>query len=619
VSGVDSLRDVDVPVAQFVVDGVPVQRDRVTARGLLQDAQRTFQQYEKTAWLRAVIAERYLNGDQYAGIDYRKNELIFDDWPQYLPRVTRNLLRNLHLTWQARVTKNDPAVKAWGGEGSLGDVETANVSNKLIAFWRQQQDHRRMISRAAWTCGAQGTSALWTYWDTTKGPTGSDGTPLGDICVEPLAIWEWGTDGSEAIEDSSYCYVRRYIDRETARIKLLKAGITDPPTSSPAQSVWGENRELVECVYYYHKRTPRIPDGFFAVHVSGHVVEHGPFPYEHGELPIAVWKCGDKPDSPHGGTHVDDAIPLQASLNRLHASLASMTTRSAKWLKVIAAKKIADLWNGEDQIIECDDPEAIAGLRIVGPPPPPPLLLSQIEEHERMISIVFGVNEAVVGSDASATKNARHLAYISELDAQKFAATLAMRDHALLRMYRQMLALCKQYVVVPRMLKVTGVAGLPEIVRFVGADLATDVYLEPAPGVDQTKTAEAAQAEQDAVAGFEPIERAAERRQTGQRDTALEVMTRKAVFQQAQQAMQGFAVQPDETLVASTAVETLLSFIEANEQMGPQRLAPVAALLNAYRALIQQQQPQQGGGSPEMTAEVEQMAAQQQQQTPGAL
>ena len=131
-----------------------------------------------------------------------------------------------------------------GGESSLGDVEAANVSNKLIAFWRQQQDHRRMISRAAWTCGAQGTSTLWTYWDTTKGPKGSDGMPLGDICVEPLAVWEWGTDGSEAIEDSAYCYVRRYIDRETARIKLLKAGITDPPSSSPAQSVWGENREI---------------------------------------------------------------------------------------------------------------------------------------------------------------------------------------------------------------------------------------------------------------------------------------------------------------------------------------------------------------------------------------
>ena len=179
-----------------------------------------------------------------------------------------------------------------------------------------------------------------------------------------------------------------------------------------------------------------------------------------------------------------------------------------------------------------------------------------------------------------------------------------------------MLALCKQYVVVPRMLKVTGVAGLPEVVRFVGSDLATDVYLEPAPGVDQTKTAEAAQAEQDAVAGFEPIERAIERRQTGQQDTSLEVITRKAVAQQAQQAMQGFAVQPDETLVAATAVEVLLSFIEANEQMGPERLAPIAALLNGYRALMQQAAAPEQKGSPEMTPEVEQQAA---QQNPGVL
>jgi hypothetical protein len=610
-----SLRDVDVPVAQFMVDGVPVSRQKVTARGLLEECRRSFDPYEKTAWTRAVVSERYLNGDQYVGLDYRKNEVVFDDWPSYLPRVTRNLLRNLHLTWQARVTKGDPSVKAWGGEASLGDVQSADVSNKLIAYWRQQQDHRRVISRAAWTCGSQGTVAFWTYWDTTKGPKGADGaTPMGDICVEPLAVWEWMTDGSEAIEDSAYCAVRRYLDEETARMKLLKAGITDPPSVAPAQSVWGENRSLVECVYYYHKKTPRIPDGFFAIFVAGHVVEHGPFPYEHGELPIAVWKCSDKPDSPHGGTHLDDAIPLQASLNRLHAALASMTARSAKWLKVLAAKKIADLWNGEDQIIECDDPQAIQSLRIVGPPPPPPLLLSQIEEHERMINVVFGINEAIVGSDASATKNARHLAYISELDAQKFSATLAMRDHALLRLYRQMLSLCRQYVVVPRMLRITGDTGLPEIMRFVGSDLATDVYLEPAPGVDDTKTAEAVQAEQDAVAGFEDLGRAKERRQTGQRETSLEVITRKAVMRQAQQAMQGMAVQADDTLVPEIAVEVLLSFMEQNEQMGPDRLAGVVELLNAYRTLMQPEQPEQGGAPQEAPSAVPSAS-----ETPGAL
>jgi hypothetical protein len=67
--------------------------------------------------------------------------------------------------------------------------------------------------------------------------------------------------------------------------------------------------------------------------------------------------------------------------------------------------------------------------------------------------------------------------------------------------------------------------------------------------------------------------------------------------------------------VPAAAIEVLLSFIEANEQMGPERLAPVAALLNAYRAMMQQQvAPEQG--SAEMTPEVEQMAA---QQNPGVL
>jgi hypothetical protein len=229
-----------------------------------------------------------------------------------------------------------------------------------------------------------------------------------------------------------------------------------------------------------------------------------------------------------------------------------------------------------------------------------------------MISVVFGINEAVVGSDASATKNARHLAYISELDAQKFSATLAMRDHALLRMYRQLLHLCRQFVEVPRMIRVTGAAGVPEVLRFVGADLLTDVYLEPAPGADQTKAAEAAAAEQDAVAGFTPVARAAELRKTGQAETALEVLTRTAVGKQAEQALQGAGVQADPSLVASTAVEVLLGIIEANEAMGPERLALVVELLNAYRQLAEQQAQPVGESAPESTAPPE-------QQNPGVL
>jgi hypothetical protein len=599
----DALKDADIDVAQFVdADGKPVEQDKLTARGLLMDAKQTFAPYERPAWQRATMNERFINGHQWGGWNFQRSEFVVDEWPAFLPRINRNILRNLHLTWQSRVTSKDPSVKAWGGESSNGDVVSADVSNKLISAWRQQNDHRRMISRAAWTCAAQSCVAFWAYWDTTKGPIGSDGMPLGDITVEPLAVFDWGSDGSEDIEQSDYCYVRRWLTKEVAREMLMKAGITTPPSASPAISIWGETRDLVECVYLYNKRTTRIPRGHYSIHVAGHVVESGDFPFRHNELPIIVWKCNDRPDSPHGGTHLDDAVPLQQALNRLHAALAKRTAFSAEWLKVIGPDAIIDSWDGEGQKIKENDQEKIAAVRIIEPGPVPAILWTQIEELERMISVVFGINEAVVGSDYSQSKNARMLAYISELDAQKFAPTIAARDHALMCLYRQMLSLAQQYIKVPRMLKIIGDAGLPEIVSFVGSDLATDVYLEPASGTDLSKTATAAAVEQDAANGLETVDNAKEIRKTGQAETSIQRLSRSIVAQQATQALQGFGVQADPNVDPAIAVDVILGVYEQNATAGSDRLAGLMSLLSSYRQIGAQQMaamPQGGVTAPE--------------------
>ena len=104
-------------------------------------------------------------------------------------------------------------------------------------------------------------------------------------------------------------------------------------------------------------------------------------------------------------------------------------------------------------------------------------------------------------------------------------------------------------------------------------------------------------------------------------DTARGSERRNELFKRLTQLFRGGPsikrkVRAFRTPTTSTAVEVLLSFVEANEQMGPERLAPVVQLLNGYRAFLQPAEQQQGG-SPEMTAEVEQQAMQQ--QAPGAL
>lgn len=594
------FRDVDVELAPLVRDDGEEIEQKVTARGLLLEALDRFRPFERLAWPKAALNERYINGEQFYGLkgSVPESTVVVPDWPNWLPKTQENLLRNLHLTQVARVTSKDPSVKAWGGDTSMGDVADANVANKLIYSMRTNQDHRKLISRGAWTCAAQTACAFYVTWNPNGGPRDAMGNHEGDIAFEPLQVFDWGTDGSEEIEKSEYCYVRRWMNKDEARRRLLKAGINEPPAEQTVQGVWGDTSlSQVECFELWFKPNPdgRLPDGFYCIFVSGHVVAHGPFPYDHGELPLSIWKCVDKPDSPHGGTHVDDAVPLQAKLNRLEAAVASITARSARWLKVITSKAIAEAWNADDQVIGNDDPAARRDTQIIGPPPPPALLFNQIEETRTQLSVVFGVNEAVSGADSGQeSANAKHLKFISQLDAQKFAMTMTARDHALLRAYRQILRLYQQLVKVPRMVRIIGENGLPEVLQFVGADLdGVDLYLEPAPGADMTRAANAAGAETDAVSGFLDVTKASELRATGQATTSFEGVARTIVQKQIQDVLAGAAAAPDPSVPAEVAIREIQLAMDASATLPDQQKQPLLALLAAYQQAAAQQVAQQ--------------------------
>lgn len=589
-----TFRDVDLEdrvTPLMRPDGEVIER-KITARGLFLEAEEQWRPHADRRFGQAMLNERYISGDQQWGIDVKRgpSELVVE-WPSWLPRTQRNLMRNLHMTNVARATKGDPSIRAWGGDSSSGDVGAAEVSNGLIASIRNSKDHRKIISRAAWTSGAQGAVLFYTTWDPLRGPKGVDGRPLGDVCLEQVQVFDWMSDGSEDLEDSEYLAVRRWMRKEDAHQRLLATGEDLPePTPENIKTLWGDGMSRVEAWEYWHRPCEMIPNGLFILFIAGHVVDVKDYPYNHKELPGSVWKWADLPDSPHGATPCDDAVPLQSQLNRLHASLALLTAKAAKWMKVITSPAIAKAWSADTQVIGEPDPQARKDTQIISAPPPPALLYTQIEEAERMLREVYGVNEAVVGSDASQTKNARMLAYVTELDAQKLAPTVVARDHALLTVYRQALELWRQFVSEQRTVRVIGDNGIPALISFMGADLdGVDVYLEPASGQDQTKSAQALDAEQGAAAGLVDPVRASELRNTGQTQTRFEALARTLVRRQIADASAGYAAQADPSIPPNVAIEEIGMALE-QAQGNEMAQGSLMQLMQQYQQAMQQMQ-----------------------------
>ena len=605
----DRLRDVDIEVAPLLrSDGSEIQQT-LTARGLLIEAQETWAVHSDRRYPQATLNERFISGEQQFAINpERKNSELVVDWPAWRGTFTpRNLMRNLHLTNVARVTKGDPSVSCWAGDGSGGDLAASDVGNALIYSLRTAQDHRKRISRAAWTAGAQGTVAFYTTWATDKGPlfetVNEQGRPvrkyMGDVDVaQPLQIFDFMTDGAEDIEDSEWCAVRRWMRPSDAKARLLAVDVEEEPQTQAIKSLWGENNvdDRVEAWEYWHRPCDRIPKGLFILFVGGHVVDLQDFPYEHGELPLALWKWIDIPDCPLGGSPADDAVPIQRVLNLRHSDLNVITTKSAKWLMLLTSPEISKQVEADPTIIATTDTAAIGATRIIGAPPPPALIYTQIEEAERMLREVYGVNEAVSGSDTSQMKNARMMAYTTELDGQKLASTIVARDHALLRVYRQALSLWRQYVDQTRTVRIMGGDSMAKVIAFNGADLkGVDVYMEPTSGQDQTKKAQALDAEQASANGFMDPAKGAELRQTGQTMTRADIMARQLVGKQIADVAGGFAAQADPNVSPDIAMAEIMLAVE---QAGPNDavVMPLMQLLAEYQQMAAQQAMPPAGG-----------------------
>ena len=604
----DRLRDVDIEVTPLLrSDGSEIPQT-LTARGLLTEAIDSWAVHADRRYPQATLNERFISGEQqYAINPERKNSELVVDWPSWRGVFTpRNLMRNLHLTNVARVTKGDPSVSCWAGDGSGGDLAASDVGNALIYSLRTAQDHRKRISRAAWTAGAQGTVAFYTTWATDKGPLfetmGEDGRPrrqyMGDVDVaQPLQIFDLMTDGAEDIEDSEWCAVRRWMRPADAKARLLAVDVEEEPQTQSVRSLWGENNvdDRVEAWEYWHRPCDRIPKGLFILFIGGHVADLVDFPYEHGELPLALWKWIDVPDCPLGGSPADDAVPIQRVLNLRHSDLNVITTKSAMWLMFMTTPEISRQVKADPTIIETTDTAAIAATRIIGAPPPPALIYTQIEEAERMLREVYGVNEAVSGSDTSQMKNARMMAYTTELDGQKLASTIVARDHALLRVYRQALALWRQYVDQTRTVRIMGGDSIAKVIAFSGADLeGVDVYMEPTDGQNQTKKAAALDAEQASANGFMDPMKGAELRQTGQTMTRADMMARQLVGKQIADVSGGFAAQADPSVPPMVAIAEIMLAVEQAGQNDAVAM-PLMDLLAQYQQMAAQQQaPPQG-------------------------
>lgn len=560
--------------------------------------------------------------------------------PLVAPWLTKNKLKNLALVASARLSKDRTTSMVYPEGNELPDLAAADVANAIIKYQRQIQDRDALMARWALMTCIHGTCAQYITQDYDAGPfkervpvPGPDGVsqmidPItsepvyryqqgkGAACVELLTIFDFVTDGARDVhKDGKWLLVKRLLDEDSARAALrgaIEAGKTavqagqPPPGPIPpddnvsVQSVQsrhqtGPTRQLVEAweMWWRPGKSSRFKDGLFAVVVSDKVIRSTTFPFQHGKLPISVWRYMDVEDDFYGATWVEDAVPSQLALNHVLQGLQARAEISGQ-VRGFARAGVMTRWGASsDGFIEKEPEEAdlqAAQLMDFAETPDIPQDMYQLKQmYENDIGDVAGVSDIAASGDVAAeTKNARLVAYATQVDEQKSEHTARNRDEAEVEVDLQTLELWQQFTENERLVRVVGADNAVEAAYFKGADLPAQIRLEAAPGDSQMASAAAKDADDQVMQGRMPAAVGNELGKTGLTSTMDEGSQRIRLQALVSMALAGQPVQADLTIDAGVAIPMLKMILVQVAAQGPAKTQPI-------RALIQEYQEQQGG------------------------
>jgi hypothetical protein len=587
---------------------------------LISECKKSWNTLAKPYLARAEFNERTMHGDQWVDID-QDFEVHDTAWPSWSTKSTRNLLKNLILTYASKLTEDRPFVRA-SPTTPTGDIRKAEIATAILKYYQiasEWDDKSFQAAVHAQTHGSIGFKVVWDplagVWDEGKpvvdeltGVQAVDetGAPMlqgsgwsGSLRIDVVSIFEFGTDGSQDVDRSNYVWFSRHADIYEAKALMRAAGYNEQEveglSSEEYTDIWGDKKEGIPLTELWYKPGFRFPDGLFAVQVGEYVVALEDFPYDHGQLPIAIAKIGDRRGSPFGSSHVNDAAPIQRSINKNVTALDRQSEMIAKVYLMAHGSVIEAIQEGsaDHGMIPMNSPEWSQYTRYLEPPNRISVLVSSLEDNTNALFAVFGLNELLTGAESMKSGTAaKSIAFLNKLDSMKMAGASRSFNSAIRRVWGMAMKLCQQYMPEEIFVEMTGADG-SEIEIFRSQDFdGLDVFLENTSGFDYFS----ATGQENAQANMQmmgPTPDLMDRANTGLKQGRYQNADKKVVRAMVNAAVSGQPVELDQNVDPNTAIEELT--IAYSENSGTQAAMAIQSLIQQYKQLQQQAMTQAQG------------------------
>lgn len=203
-------------------------------------------------------------------------------------------------------------------------------------------------------------------------------------------------------------------------------------------------------------KSKQFKQGFFAVVAGGYVIEKGPNPFDHREIPYIHFKSEETPGKAWGFSSTEMAKSVVDEYQRTKSQVTEMKNLTAKpkWICPRTARIL-------DTAITSEPGEVIefSGLQppsIVPPPSIPPYVLRLMEADRRDIDDIMAIHDASIGINPSGSRSGLMNVNLQEQDEGQLAIVGLNIDTGLSRVGRLILSVQNQFYKEDRLKQIVG-------------------------------------------------------------------------------------------------------------------------------------------------------------------
>lgn len=285
----------------------------------------------------------------------------------------------------------------------------------------------------------------------------------GDVYLHKVSAWDVIRDVSkQSWADLDWVIVRKYHSKFTLAAKYpdqadLILSCSDDRNKLSLIGNASQNTETddIACYYFYHKRTPALPEGRAVVYLANSaVLEDGPLPYE--SIPLYRVSAGELSGTPFGYTPYFEVLGVQELMDSLHTAIATnQSTLATQCITVAAGSTFAldELGKGMRLIYHPQDAQPPQALQLTKTPQEVFQHLANLKKDQELL---FGLNSVVRGEPQSGELSGSALALLQSQALQQSSTIQANYLRFVEDIGTCVLAILRKNLSVERKVSITG-------------------------------------------------------------------------------------------------------------------------------------------------------------------